>query len=207
MKEAPWTNAAQDNIKQINSALAKTLQQDAFMLASLITTDGDTTSNNLSATLKSLKDSISADQMKLHESRLTLAQEATKLHEVHRQVIERSIRILEQTIHGSVARGVKAKADYLALVAEGMNKKIELQHGQLLSQLYTPAFQQALQAKFDELQEASRLAKRRVREAEDKLGDYKKVQGMGSLAQEHAEVLKETEKVQSEIARLEKGRE
>lgn len=200
-------NATKDNVKQINAALAKILQQDASVLVNIIATDDKTASKHLSTTIKALKSSVSTDQAKLHDSRLVLAQEASRLHELHRQVIERSIRILEQTIHGSVARGVKAKADYLAMVAEGMNKKIELQRGQLLSQLFTPAFQEALQTKLDELQEANRLAKRKVREAEERLEDYEKVQGMSNLAQEYAEVLKETDKVRSEIARLEKGRE
>lgn len=204
-KDAPVTDSFQDNVKHINVTLAKMLRQDASMLVSLTTPDGEANSRELTSIIKTLKGSISAKQAKLHESRLVLAQEASKLHELHRQVVERSIRILEQTIHGSVARGVKAKADYLAVVAEGMSKKIELQRGQILSQLYTPAFQEALQMKLGELQEASRLAKRKVREAEERLEDYEKVQGMSGLAHEYAEVLKETEKVRSEIARLEKG--
>ena len=159
---------------------------------------------NLTTNIRTMKSSISTSQMKLHESRLALAQEASKLHDLHRQVIERSIRILEQTIHGSVARGAKAKTDYLALVAEGMDKKVNLQRFQLLAQVDSPVFQEALEARLVELQEAKRSASRKVRDAEEKLDEYKKVQGMNVLAQEYADLLKETERVQSDIDRLEK---
>lgn len=168
----------------------------------MVAEDPEPSNENLTAIVKTLKTSVSTDQAKLHDSRLALAQETTKLHDLYRKAIERSIRILEQTIHGSVARGAKAKADYLASVAEGMDKKIGLQRAQLLSQINSPVFQEALQKKLLELQESKRSAKRKAMEAEERLEDYRKVQGMGSLAQEFADLLKETEKVRSEIARL-----
>ena len=44
-----------------------------------------------------------------------------------------------------------------------------------------------------------------MRDAEERLEEYKKVQGMSKLAQDYADLLKETEKVQSDIARLERA--
>lgn len=192
----------QDHNKQINSTLAKILHEDASKLRDIL--DNEDATGNLTANIRTMKSSVSTSQMKLHESRLALAQEASKLHDLHRQVIERSIRILEQTIHGGVARGAKAKTDYLALVAEGMDKKVNLQRSQLLAQVMSPVFQETLEARLVELQESNRSAKRKVRDAEEKLEEYKKVQGMNVLAQEYADLLKETEKVQSDIDRLEK---
>lgn len=119
--------------------------------------------------------------------------------------METSIRILEQTIHGSVARGTKAKAEYLATVAEGMSKKLHLQHGQLVLQVYSSDVQEALKAKSDTLESQKRAVKRQVREAEEKLEEYRKAAGMKGMALEYAEVLRETERVESEIERLNSG--
>ena len=58
-----------------------------------------------------------------------------QLHDLYRQITEICIRILEQVIHGSVSRATKAEADYLASVAEGMSKKLEMQHRQLALQV------------------------------------------------------------------------
>lgn len=158
------------------------------------------------AAIDELKGSIRSQRLSLTQHRLQLAQEASKLHELDRQVIERSIQILEQTIHGSVARGARAKADYLALVAEGMSKKVSLQNGQLLSQIYSPIFQEALANKSRELESQRSLTKRRLREVEERLEEYKNAKGMDDVVKEYAEVLKETEKVREDIARIEKAR-
>ena len=106
-------------------------------------------------------------------------------------------------MHGSVARGAKAKADYLAVVVEGMSKKLSLQHGQLLSQLYSSDVQEVLKAKSEDLDRDVKSTKRKVREAEERLEQYREAGGMLGVAREYAEILKETEKVKAEISRLE----
>jgi len=40
-----------------------------------------------------------------------------QIHAVYRELFEVSVRIIEQTLHGSVARGGKARAEHLASVA------------------------------------------------------------------------------------------
>ena len=145
---------------------------------------------------------MAVSRLKIAESRVKLAQETSTLHASYCKVIEASIRILEQTIHGSVARGMKAKADYLAVVAEGMRKKLSVQHGQLMSQLYSSEFQEVLRTKQDNLEDEGRTVKRKLRDAEDRLERYKKASGIKDMAQEYADILKETEKVKADIARL-----
>ncbi|KAF2005099.1 hypothetical protein P154DRAFT_551557 [Amniculicola lignicola CBS 123094] len=49
----------------------------------------------------------------LAEEKVSLANTAYRVLDVHRQVLETAIRILEQTMHGSLARSAKAKAEYL----------------------------------------------------------------------------------------------
>jgi hypothetical protein len=152
--------------------------------------------------LEQLKDAINTSREATAEKRLKLAQEATALHQVYRQIIEVCVRILEQTIHGSVARGTKAKADYLATVAEGMSKKLEVQHGQLMSQLYSSDMQERLGQKSAELEKEAKSVKAKIREAEEELAEYRKAAGIQSMAQEYAEILAGTEKIKSEVARL-----
>lgn len=134
-----------------------------------------------------------------------MAHNAAELHALYRQIIEAAVRILERTIHGSVARGSKAQADYLSLVAEGMSKKLSIQHSQLLQQLYTTEMNAALKARSEELAGESRNMKRKIAEAEEKLKEYSKIGGMQGMAEEYAEIMKETEKIQKEVARLEQS--
>ena len=183
------------------------LQEDVDTIATTIDPDSLISAPVLPASANNLKESIATSRSNVAASRLSLAQEATTLHDLYRQAIHSSIRILEQTIHGSVARGTKAKADYLALVAEGMNKKLSVQHGQFMSQFYSSDVQKALHAKRDGLENESKVTKRRIREAGEKLAEYKKAGGMEKMAEDYAEILKESERVRAEIGRLQDGKE
>jgi hypothetical protein len=49
----------------------------------------------------------------LAAGRVELANTAYQVLTTHRLVLETSIRILEQTMHGSIARATKTKAEYL----------------------------------------------------------------------------------------------
>lgn len=141
----------------------------------------------------------------LARKRLELAQQGTELHAQHRRLLETCIRILEQAIHGSVSRATKAKADYFALVAEGMGKKLGIQHQQMLAQLYSSDMQEALQQRHESLAKEDRSLKRTIMEMEERLELYDQVKGMKAIAQAYREVLNETEKVKAELARLEKS--
>lgn len=201
-----YANTLKENIGTVTTALSKNFERDMNVLASVLDADTPPPVNSVPTTIPKLKTSISESQEATAGSRLALANEASKLHGLYRQALESSIRILEQTLHGSVARGAKAKADYLAAVAEGMSKKLNLQRGQLMSQLYTPEIQEALQTRLEESQKENAGLKRKVREAEEHLQEYRKAGGMERLAKEYAEILKESERVKLDISRLEEGR-
>ncbi len=174
-------------------------------LSTILDVEAPSRPKDIVSRVEELKASTANSRTKTAEARLTLTQEATNLHAVYREVIQVSIRILEQTIHGSVARGTKAKADYLATVAEGMSKKLGVQHGQVMSQLYSPDFQAVLQSKRDKLVAETTATKRKAREAEHKLEEYHKSGGIEALAKEYADILKETDKVKAELERLKDG--
>jgi F0F1-type ATP synthase membrane subunit b/b' len=196
---------AQNNTKDISAALSTLLEQDANVLVSILDPQAPPASKNLGVRVEELQTAIAAARSRTAESRLKLTQEATRLHELYREIVETSIRILEQTIHGSVARGTKAKADYLACVTEGMNKKLGVQHGQLMSQLYSPEIQEALQIRHDKLDADLKVTKRKIREAEQQLEDYRSTGGMENLAREYAQIVSEIKRVEAEVARLKNG--
>lgn len=192
----------QGSIKPIATALSKSLDQDTKALSLILDPDDPPSTGDLATRVQDLNTSITTSRSQTSKSRQSLTQEATKLHATYRKLVSTSIRILEQTIHGSVARGTKAKADYLATVAEGMSKKLGVQHGQLMVQLYSPEVQDTLVAKRTELEGEIKGAKRRVREAEEKLEEYEATGGMEGLAREYAEVFGESERVKMEVGRL-----
>lgn len=191
-------------MRPIAAALSKHFNRDVTSLAALFDPDDPPPIRELVASINRLKSSIATSELKSAEIPSSLAQEAAKVHALNRQVIKTSIRILEQTIHGSVARGSKAKAEYLAAVAGGMNTKLSLQHGQLMAQVYSPEMQDALRAKTEEIDQRSRTAKRQIREAEERLDGYSKIGGMDAIAREYAEIMRERQSVEAEIERLEK---
>ncbi|KAF2478971.1 hypothetical protein BDY17DRAFT_313580 [Neohortaea acidophila] len=196
----------QDNLEQINTALTKQFRRDAQTLALILDEEEAPPVQHLPPAISNIKDTLSASESRLTESRIKLVEEAVQLHTVYRQISERSINVLEQVIHGAAARGARAKADYLALVAEGMDKKLRLQHAQLVSQLLSPEVLAALRQRGESMRVERRSVQRKTAEVEEKLEAYGKVAGMQGLAREYADILQETEKVEADIARLKVAR-
>ncbi|KAI7365538.1 hypothetical protein KC354_g4825 [Hortaea werneckii] len=190
---------------RIAEAISKNIQKDTTALASLLSPENAPRVEELANTIRKIQENLASSTSRLSELRISLAQEIPSVHELYREIIETSIRILEQTIHGSVARGTKAKADYLAVVAEGMSKKLALQHGQLMQQIYTPEIQETLRNKQDDLDAESLSLKRKVREMDERLAAYRQERGMKQMVGEYAELIRETERVEREIDRLETG--
>ena len=137
------------------------------MLGSILDPETPPSPRDLAARIDDLNTELADARAKTAGSRLKLTQEATKLHETYRRIIESSIRILEQTIHGSVARGTKAKVDYLATVAEGMNKKLQLQQHQLTVAASAPELEEAVEALSMPLDREVLTLKRRTTKAEE----------------------------------------
>ena len=107
----------------------------------------------------------------------------------------------------SVARHTKAKADHLATVAEGIGKKLSVQHAQLLQQVYTAETEDAIKARTASMQAESLDLKRAIREATEKLEQYQSARGMQGMVKEYAEILSETERVKAEILRLQSSQQ
>lgn len=172
-------------------------------LSALILHDDSSSGNaDLAACIATTIEQISLAETNLASRRLSLTQTTAEIHEQYRKILELSIRILEQTIYGSVSRGTKAKADYLATVAEGMHKKLQIQQRQLVAQTQSADMQEILAARSEELVEEGMALKRKIREAEEKLLEYKNTKSMAGVAQEYADVLAQIEKVQADVDRV-----
>ncbi|KAK5120229.1 hypothetical protein LTR85_006435 [Meristemomyces frigidus] len=192
----------QEHARTLAKVLSKQLEQDANALAKLLVVETAPSHSGLPASLAKLIGDTASSRTNLADSRLLLARDVSALHDLYRQVMQASIRVLEQTIHGSVARGTKAKAEHLAVVAEGMSKKLSLQYGQLIQQVYSPDTQEMLRAKAQELEAETSVLRRRVREAEEKVAEYRQARGMKDMVREYAEIMTETQKVRDEVERL-----
>ncbi|KAK4548076.1 hypothetical protein LTR36_010796 [Oleoguttula mirabilis] len=175
-------------------------------LAQLLASGSPRSLEELPTSIARLLADITTSRTELAQSRIGLAQDVSALHELYRQVMQASIRVLEQMMHGSVARGTKAKADHLAAVAECMSKKLSLQYGQLMHQVYSPDMQATLRAKAQEAEAEMGVLRRRTREAEERLSEYQRARGMKDMVREYAEIIKETQRVREELERLETRR-
>ena len=174
------------------------------MLAQLLAPDNQLSITELPMEIQTLQSSIATSRTGLADARHSLVHDISTLHTLYRQVMQSSIRALEQTIHGSVARGTKAQAEYSGVIAEGMSKKLSVQHGQLVTQMYSSEAQERMRVTMEEAENESRVMRRKVREAEKQLGKYRQTRGMEGMVSEYAEILRETERVRYEVERLQK---
>jgi len=85
-----------------------------------------------------------------------------------------------------------------------MSKKLAVQQGQLMQQVYSAEMTDFLRTKANEMDAESRVLRRKTREAEEKLAEYRQARGMEQMVKEYAEILRETEKVKDEVERLER---
>lgn len=154
----------------------------------------------------------------LAATRLHLTHEATHIHALSRQALERCIRTLEQVLHGSVSRSTKARAEYCQIVAEGMSKKLQVQRAQLLSQTKSPEWEAALHTHAAHVDREHMACKRRIREVEEQLEAYYQQTtsattttgtGMSSRGvsaaeyQQYSEIIREVSKMRADIAKVE----
>lgn len=74
----------------------------------------------------------------LPASRRQMAMTAATVLAARAELMERTVVLLERTKHGVLARASKAKAEHLATVAEGVEKKVRVVKLETLSAIYTP---------------------------------------------------------------------
>ena len=115
--------------RQISAAISANLQQSASLIARMAPSaptaaSKDITISQLPSLITTLLNSLSAQAAAIAMTRSRIADLTEQVSATHRDVLEHAIRILEQTMHGSVSRGVKARSEHLAAVAKGLDLKI-----------------------------------------------------------------------------------
>lgn len=103
-----------DNIDIIASAISSQLETIASHLCVIAGPLCPKPSASLSTTAENLLKTATLDLPRdLTEARTNLTNSLTSVLTLHKQILEASIRILEQTSHGSLARHTKARAELL----------------------------------------------------------------------------------------------
>lgn len=197
-----------ENIALIALVVSHAAAEDITALARLLTpspADKPLDWRDLPGQIRKLQDDNSQTRSAISSSRLSLIYETTALHASHRQALDLSIRTLEQTLHGSVSRATNAKAEYLATVARAMSAKTQVQLNSLLAQTQSEEVRGALQSKVEELEREGTGLKRKLREREEDLEEYRGQGGIEGVAGEYAQVLKEIERVKEDVRRLDRG--
>ena len=67
---------------------------------------------------------LERDKTEVDKGRFKIAQLASEVVGLQREIAERTVQLLEGVKHGSVARGVVAQAGFLEKLVEGMGEKL-----------------------------------------------------------------------------------
>ncbi|WEW60845.1 hypothetical protein PRK78_006333 [Emydomyces testavorans] len=169
-------------------------------------------STQLSSRLGTLR---TLQTVELPAAQRQLAVTGAEVLSAHTQVMERMIQVLERTKHGSLARAGKARAEYLAAVAEGLDGKVKVMQRDILSSIYTPETVDALQNYRKHLHDTRVRLEERERKALKELEVYEiadssnyddssmnRAGAVVEIAKRYGSLVKEVEAVRMEIRRL-----
>ena len=141
-----------------------------------------------------LKDDIAAQKLDLENRRLVLVSKTTTLLSIYHLAITLIVRILEQTKHGSVARHVKSKAEFLSLSAKQAELEIKEKATKAERLVYTTEVADALQNYMRNLRDGQERLKERERDAKRVLWGYGVGRAVGG-GEEKEKIMKEIAKV------------
>ncbi|KAJ5505959.1 hypothetical protein LT330_001423 [Penicillium expansum] len=152
----------------------------------------------------------------LRVARRKMAATAAEVVAVRARVLERTVVILERAKHGALARATKAKAEHLAVVAQGVEGKLEVTKLEIAATLYTPEtlaalarYRQHLRQTKERLQHRRKMTIQELRaygdvEMSDPATDIDVDEGsFADIARRYGILAREIEEVKMEIARLE----
>ncbi|QDS73842.1 hypothetical protein FKW77_006586 [Venturia effusa] len=201
------------NIPTIAIAISKHLEHLALTLSKITTPDGTLQDgapdiSKLPAQAAALQESVLNQTASIATTRMRVTELGDQIHAVYRDLFEVSVRIIEQTLHGSVARGGKARAEHLASVAKGMELKL-LILSQTDPTLTTSSQTPTLKPYIEKLTTMESSLNNRSSTAQLALKGYEKAgKGMSEIARKYVEAVREGEEIRREIERLEvRGRD
>lgn len=160
---------------------------------------------------QSLRGSTVSQDNNLAAKTIQLADVATSTAVINRELLQLAVRILEQSIHGTVSRAMRAKSEHLATVSRGMELKLaiighEANPTNPSAVAADEGLGKATQQYAVELRQLNANASGDFSAAEAKLKDYASAgKGMSDIARRYAELEVEITEVKDEIARLEQA--
>jgi hypothetical protein len=127
------------NLPKIANPLSQRLESEIVLLNEIASTGVESISNSsqssipgshgpaklLSANMSILLNQISTLTSTIATTRSRIADLTEALAVTNREALESGIRVLEQTVHGSVSRAAKARAENASVVAKGLELKIK----------------------------------------------------------------------------------
>ncbi|QSS70272.1 diphthamide biosynthesis protein [Histoplasma capsulatum G186AR] len=138
--------------------------------------------SQLSSRLRTLR-TIQSHDLPTARNKMTVT--AAAVLAAHAEVMERVIHILERAKHGVLARGVKARADHVAVVLEGVEGKVCIMRHEMLSAIYTPETTAALTRYRDHLGDTRLRLEERRKQALLELEAYERAD-MGEMGKREA---------------------
>ncbi|KAJ5880318.1 uncharacterized protein N7473_011371 [Penicillium subrubescens] len=170
----------------------------------------------LASQLRKRVDALRTTQLsELPAARRDMAATAAELMSVRAALLERMIVVLERAKHGTLARAVKARAEHLAVIAQGIEGKVEVAKLEIAAALYTPETLAALDRYRVHLRDTrARLEEQRGVAVEElkrygdgsergiERGGFGDAAALAEIASRYGDLVKEVEDVRMEIARL-----
>lgn len=196
------------NIQLVAAAISKQLERSAESMLQIAHADTVVTHkqggvSQLPIQASALQESITNQTTSIALTRARVTELGDQIHAAYRDLFEISIRLIEQTLHGSIARGTRAKAEHLAVVAKGMEMKLQIL-AQTDSILTDPSLQSELNAYKSRLEAMDQELSGRSATAEKALVEYERAgKGMSEIAKRYAQMMKECDGVRDEIQKLE----
>ena len=134
--------------------------------------------SKLPAQIQALQTDVDEAKWQLGAKRIELAGTLTQLLKTNAQLMQTAIRILEQVVHGSVGRHTRARAEHLATVARGLEKRLLVARKTVAGQVYDERAEEQLRGKKGELEARSAGLRRRLRDREQWLERLEGVAGL-----------------------------
>ncbi|KAK8174177.1 hypothetical protein IWX90DRAFT_165881 [Phyllosticta citrichinensis] len=197
-----------ENIESVSALLEDSITSTALQLCRIIdpvsTDDLDCSLLDDPPHILGRQQEIEAQSSSLGAYRAHLSDLAASIMQAQAELMEVVVRIMEQTAHGTLARFLRAKAEHLAAVSEGLEKKLSIV---TLSQETPASLQMALKKYKEHVSREKSELEHRGEIASDKLNAFDEAgKGRGDMmrqiAQRYVEIEAEIQKVQREMEKL-----
>ncbi|KAL4891960.1 hypothetical protein BDV59DRAFT_61425 [Aspergillus ambiguus] len=169
-----------------------------------------TLSSQLSERIQKLR---RAQLVELPAARTRMAATAAEVLAMRAAVLEQTVTLLERAKHGALARATKAKAEHLAMVAQGVEGKLSVMQLEISNTIHTPEVTAALGRYREHLRGARENLEEQHLQAQEELDAYAAADSgassrlgsgpVGEIARRYGGLIKEIEGVRMEIHRLE----